>query len=192
MRYENIFLVTQPIRGRGKLMGYTTAWKVLEDLMLDMHKKGAPTPPNVVNDLRSAKLMIQISESPGAKGEQAIKVDEYLGNVESILLAEAEKTLGSKYVDRWLKRLDEAMAQCETCQAKEQVKDDKFITGVPRDQKWVRVEPHGNLTCERIKEIAKENNLSINSQANGRLVAYGQPDSIKAFLKKMTLEATKK
>jgi hypothetical protein len=173
-------------------MGYTTVWKVLEDLMLDMQKKGASTPPNLVNDLRSAKLMIQISESPEAKGEQAIKADEYLGNVESILLAEAEKTLGSKYVDGWLKRLDEAMAQCETCQQKEQVKNDKFITGVPRDQKWVRVEPYGNLTSERIKELAKENNLSINTQANGRLVAYGQPDSIKAFLKKMTLEATKK
>jgi len=192
MRHENIFLVTKRIRERGKLMGYTTAWKVLEDLMLDMQKKGTPTPPNVVNDLRSAKLMIQISESPEAKGEQAIKADEYLGNVESILLAEAEKTLGSKYVDGWLKRLDEAMAQCETCQPKEQVKNDKFITGVPRDQKWVRVEPYGNLTSERIKEIAKENNLSINTQANGRLVAYGQPDSVKTFLKKMTLEATKK
>jgi len=173
-------------------MGYTTVWKVLEDLMLDMQKKGTPTPPNVVNDLRSAKLMIQISESPEAKGEQAIKADEYLGNVESILLAEAEKTLGTKYVDGWLKQLDEAMAQCETCRPKEQVEDDKFITGVPRDQKWVRVEPYGNLTSERIKEIAKENNLSINIQANGRLVAHGQPDSIKTFLKKMTLEATKK
>jgi hypothetical protein len=186
------FYTPQPIICAEKNMGYIATWKVLEELMLDMHKKGVSTPASVVNDLRSAKLMIQISESPSAKGEQAIMADEYLGNVESILLAEAEKTLGSDYVDEWLKRLDEAMAQCETCQPKEQVKDDKFIIGVPRDQKWVRVEPHDNLTSERIKEIAKENNLSINSQSNGRLVAYGQPDSIKAFLKKMTLEATKK
>ena len=173
-------------------MGHTATWKVLEELMLDMQKKGANIPANVVNDLRSAKLMIQISESAGAKGDNAIKVDEYIGNVESLPLAEAEKTLGSKYVVGWLKRLDEARAQSETCQPKEQLIDDKFITGVPRDQKWVRVEPYDNLTNERIKEIAKENNLSINSQANGRLVAYGQPDNIKAFLKKMTLEATKK
>ena len=45
--------------------------------------------------------------------------------------------------------------------SKEQVEENKFITGVPRDQKWVRVEPHGNLTTERIKEIAKENNLVV-------------------------------
>jgi len=173
-------------------MGNTATWKVLEELMLDMHKKGAVTPSNVVNDLRSAKLMIHISESPGAKGGEAVKVDEYLGNVESILLAEAEKTLGAAYVDQWLKRLNEAMAQCETCQPKEQVNATKFITGVPRDQKWVRVEPNGNLTSERIMEIAQQNNLTVNQQADGRLVVYGQPNGIKEFVKKMTLDAAKK
>ena len=89
-------------------MGHTATWKVLEELMLDIRKKGAAVPPNVISDLRNAKLMIKISQSPDAKGEQAIKVDEYLGNVESVLLAEAQKTLGGDYVDAWLKRIDEA------------------------------------------------------------------------------------
>ena len=174
-------------------MGYTATWKILEELMLDMHKKGAYVPSNVINDLRSAKLMIKISESPGAKGEQAIKVDEYLGNVESVLLAEAQKTLGSEYVDRWLKRIDEASVICETCQpTPTKTEEDKFITGVPRDQKWVRVENNVTLTCERIESIAKETGLQVHPQKDGRLVVYGQPENLKAFLKKKTAETRKK
>ena len=91
-------------------------------------------------------------------------------------------------VDQWLRRLEEANA--ETCE--EKIEENKFITGVPRDQKWVRVEPIGNLPTERIQQIAKESNLSVNPQKDGRLVVYGQPESIKEFLKKMTAEAIKK
>jgi hypothetical protein len=174
-------------------MGYTATWKVLEELMLDMYKKGAAVPPNVINDLRNAKLMIKISESSDAKGETAMKVDEFLGNVESVLLAEAQKTFGGEYVDGWLKRIDEANVQCETCQpAPTKAEENKFVIGVPRDQKWVRVEPNGTLTCEHIESIAKETNLTLNPQKDGRLVVYGQPESLKAFLKKMTAETTKK
>jgi tRNA U34 2-thiouridine synthase MnmA/TrmU len=84
--------------------------------------------------------------------------------------------------------LDEA--HFEVCEEKTQ--ENKFVTGVPRDQKWVRVEPSGNLTSERIKQIAKENNLSVNPQKDGRLLVFGQPVGIKDFVKKMTAETTKK
>ena len=85
----------RPLFVTGKNMGYTChVGKFSKNLCWTCTKR-ARVPPNVVNDLRSAKLMIQISESQGAKANQAVKVDEYLGNVESILLAEAEKTFGS-------------------------------------------------------------------------------------------------
>lgn len=161
--------------------------------MLDMQKKGVSLQPTIINDLRSAKLMIEISESPDAKGDLTMKVDEHIGNVESLLLAEAEKTLGANYVDEWLKRIDEASVQCETCTPHPTKKEEnKFITGVPRDQKWVRVEPHDNLTCARIKELAQANSLQVNEQKDGKLVVYGSPDSLKAFVKEMTAETSKK
>jgi hypothetical protein len=174
-------------------MGYSATWKVLEDLMIDLSKKGVTVPSKVVEDLRNAKLMIQISETPGAKGELTTKVDEFLGNVESILLADAQKNLGNKYVDEWLKRIDEANIQCVARTPNEPKKEeDKFITGVPRDQKWVRVEPHGVLTTDQIEEIAKENGLLVKPQKDGRLLVYGLPENIKAFVKRMTVETTKK
>lgn len=174
-------------------MGYSAIWKVLEELMLDLSKKDVTVPPKVITDLRNAKLMIQISQAPEAKGELTTKVDEYLGNVESTLLAEAQKTLGNEYVDQWLKRIDAANIQCAACVSSEQKKEEnKFITGVPRDKKWVRLEPYGILTSEHIEELAKENSLMVNLQKDGRLVVYGSPENIKLFLKKITKETTKK
>jgi hypothetical protein len=169
-------------------MGHIASWKVLEDLMLELRRKGLAISPNVVNDLRSAKLMIKISES-GSLGESAVKIDEFLGNVESILLEEARKTLGSGYIDEWIRRIDEANIQCETCIAKKE--ENKFITGVPRDQKWVRVEPTDELTSDRLTLMAKESNLTVNTQKDGLLLVFGQKEKIKEFLKKMTEETTK-
>lgn len=169
-------------------MSHTATWKILEDLMIELKKKGVTIPPNVINELRSAKLMIKISESAGSTGNVSQKVEEYLGNVESYLINEAQITLGSEIVDQWLKRLEDATAE----ESEEKTEENKFITNVPRDQKWVRVEPICNLSTERIKQIAKESSLSVNPQRDGRLVVYGQPEAIKNFLKKMTAETNKK
>jgi hypothetical protein len=172
----------------GKKMSHTATWKILEDLMVELKKKGITIPSNVINDLRSAKLMIKISESAGDTGDLSQKVEEYLGNVESFLINEAQITLSPEIVDLWLRRLEDGTA--ETSEAK--IEENKFITNVPRDQKWVRVEPINNLPTKCILQIAKGSNLSVNPQKDGRLVVYGQPEAIKEFLKKMTTEANKK
>ena len=84
--------------------------------MLELRKKGVAIPPNVINDLRSAKLMIKISEAEGSRGEASQKVEEYLGSVDSYLVTEAQKALSPETVDQWLRRLEEANA--ETCEEK--------------------------------------------------------------------------
>ena len=173
---------------QGKNMSHTATWKVLEDLMIDLRTKGVIIPPEVLTVLKSAKLMIKISQQEGSMGEASQKVEEYFGTVESYLITEAQKVLSPETVDQWLVRLDEANA--ETCE--EQVEENKFVTGVPRDQKWVRVEPIGNLPTARIELIAKESNLSVKPQKDGRLLVFGRPEVIKEFIKKMTAEATKK
>jgi hypothetical protein len=175
---------------RGLVMGHNMAtWKLLEDMLIELRKKGVNAPPNVMEDLRSAKLMIKLTCMDEGRGEAVQKAEEYLANVEAYLVTEAQKTLGSETVDKWLMRLEEA--NIETCEEKTK-EENIFITGVPRDQKWIRVEPINNLPTERIKQIAKEQNLQVNPQKDGRLVVYGKPEDIKEFLKKMTKEAVKK
>jgi hypothetical protein len=165
-------------------MGYSLAtWKTLEDLMIELRKNGATVTPKVVEDLRAALSMIKLTPMDGSRGEVFQKAEEYLASVEAYLITEAQKVFGSEKTDEWLKRLEEAGAQ--VC---EEQKEDKFITGVPRDQKWVRVEPIDNLPTERIQQIAKEHSLTVNPQNNGRLVVFGQPDDIKQFLKAIALQ----
>ena len=170
-------------------MGHNMAtWKTLEDMMLELRKKGVNIPSNIMEDLRSAKSMINLSCMDGSRGEAVQKTEECLTNVEAYLVTEAQKTLGSETIDQWLMRLEEA--NIETCE--EKTEENTFITGVPRDQKWIRVEPIKNLPTERIQQIAKEHNLQVNPQKDGRMVVYGKPEDIKEFLKKMTTETVKK
>ena len=169
-------------------MGHNIAsWKLLEDMMIQLKKKGVAIPPNVMEDLRAAKSMIKLTCMEDSRGEVIQKAEEYSANVEAYLVTEAEKTLGSEQVDQWLMRLEEANVQvCE-----EPKQEDEFVTGVPRDQKWIRVEPINNLPTERIQQIAKDQNLQVKAQNDGRLVVFGQPEDIKAFLKAMATATAK-
>jgi hypothetical protein len=101
-------------------------------------------------------------------------------------VTEGQNLLDSEKVDLWLRRLEEANA--EVCE--DSVTENKFVTGVPRDQKWVRVEPVNSLSVERMGQIACALKLEIKPQKDGKLVVYGQQDDIKEFIKKMTKEAT--
>ena len=164
-------------------MGHNMAsWKLLEDMMIELEKKNVAIPPNIINDLRSAKLMIQLSCGEGSVGDAMQKAEELLGNVEAYIVNETQSTFGSQKADELLRLLEETNA--EVCEEKPK-REDKYITGVPRDQKWVRVEPIANLSAERIMQLAKEQNLTVKPQKDGRLVVYGTQENIKEFLKKM-------
>lgn len=171
-------------------MGYAAKWKVLEDLYIKLRKNGFDTPASVVDDLRSAKIMIILACSSDCDDDATMKLMEILGGIESELIAEASAVFSPKEIDEWLKRLEEA--SITTCEPELGQAKDKLITGIPRDQKWVRVEPSGNLTAEKIKQMATENQLLIKPQKDNRILVYGQQDALKEFLKKVTAEAAKK
>jgi hypothetical protein len=167
-------------------MGYAAKWKVLEDLMLELRKKGFETPSNVISELRSAKNMIKISQAGESPGDATMKLEEILGSVESDLVTEAQNVMVQEEVDEWLKRLDEA--SLPTCEIKA-VSESTLVVGVPKDQRWIRIVPMPNLSAMKLQQIAKDHRLSVNQEKDGRLVVYGQQEGIKAFLKKMTEEA---
>jgi hypothetical protein len=168
-------------------MGHLAVWKVLEEMIIEFRKKRLPIPATVMNDLKSARTMIKIMNVDESRGEAAQKIEEYLGNVESYLVTEAQKKFAAEYIDDWLRRLEEA--SCEICEEKGE--EPSFISGVPRDQKWIRVEPLASLPLEKLRQLAKETNLSASVQEDGRLLVYGKAEDIKEFVKKMTGETCK-
>jgi hypothetical protein len=163
-------------------MGYSAVWKVLEEMITDFRKKGIPVPADIISNLRHAKTLINVLKADPSRLDTSQKVEEHLLSVESYLVSEGQKRLGNSYVEQWLKRLNEAGSKI----VEEEEKETKFIFGVPREQKWIRVKPSAELPIEGIKALADELNLSYNLQNDGCLLVYGENQRIKDFVKKMT------
>ncbi len=164
-------------------MGHNlVSWKLLEDMMLELKAAGTAIPAKVVEDLRSAKSMIQLTYTDGSHGDALQKAEEYLANVEAYVITEGQAVFGAAKVDAWLRRLEKASGQvCE-----EPAVSDKFVAGVPRSQRYVRIEPKGDLTKEKVDALAKAQGMQVKVQSDGKLVVYGSPDDLKAFLKQVT------
>src|SRR4030065_2585780 len=103
-------------------MGYSENWKILEDIIIEFRKKRLPVPYTVMTDLKAAKTMIKLMHTENSKGETALQTEQYLRNVESYLVTEAQKYFPPERIDEWLRLLDEAIV--ETCECvKEKVKE---------------------------------------------------------------------
>jgi hypothetical protein len=169
-------------------LGHNLAsWKLLEDMMLELKAAGVAVPGKVVEDLRSAKSMIQLTYTDGSHGDALQKAEEYLANVEAYVITEGQTVFGAAKVDGWLRRLEEA--SCQVCE--EPAGSDKFMPGVPRSQRYVRIEPKGDLTKDKVEALAKAHGMQVKVQPDGKLVVYGCPENLKAFLKQVTAEKPK-
>jgi len=159
--------------------------RILEEIIIEVRKKGVEIPANIMSDLKSARTLMKIEKAdPRGRGETEPKIDEYLGSVEAYVVSEASKLLPAEKVEKWLTALD--LASCETCVTVEEAKDERFVPGVPRDQKWVRVEPIASLPSEKIEQLVGETHLSFRKEKDGHLIVYGDGTDIKLFIKKMS------
>ena len=167
-------------------MGHTmAAWKTLEDLLIELRKKNIKIPSNVLEDLRAARSMIELICSEGTHGQAVEKTEAYTANVEAYLVNEAQKVLEPKEIDQWFKRLEEANMQTDT---EEAVGEGKYVVGVPRGQKWIRIETSPSVSEVYVLKLAGERGLAVTKQPDGRLVVYGQPGDVKAFVKQVAAE----
>ena len=153
----------------------------MEKMVTDFRKKGIVVPAEIMSDLRFAKTLINVLKADPSRLDTSQKVDEYLLNMESYLVSEGQKMFGTEYVEEWLKRLDEASKKI----LEKEEEESKFIPGVPREHKWVRVKPSTELPIEKLKMLAEESHLSYNVQTDCCLLVYGEDKCVKEFVKKM-------
>jgi hypothetical protein len=163
-------------------MGYLSAWTVLEEMVTEFRKKGIAIPIDVMSDLKSAKTLINILKADPTCIETSQKIEELLMKVESYLISKGQKKFGAKYIEAWLKKLDEAIGKPRE---EEEEAETRFIPGLPREHKWVRVKPSADLPIEKLKRLAEESNLSYAVQNDGYLLVYGEETRIKDFIKKV-------
>jgi len=167
-------------------MSHIAKSKILEEIIVELRKKGLVIPANVMSDLKAFRTLM-IVEKVDKKGhaETEPRIDEYINTVEAYAISEAEKIFPPEQVQKWLAALD--IATCETCVTIKQPKEDmRIIPGVPRDQKGVRVTPIETLPIEKLEEMATQSNLSSKRDKDGHLIVFGADKDVKEFVKKMT------
>jgi hypothetical protein len=162
-------------------VSYEKTWKVLADLLIELQERGEKIPADVMNDLRSAKTMIQVLRADPTHTENISRIDTYLRSVESYGIFTAEK-YGTDLVEGWLKKLKEP----KEVKTKEKKTASRFISGVPRDKNWVRIEISEDISSEDIRKLVEESDVSYKMQENGYIYVYGNRENIKFFMKKMT------
>lgn len=162
-------------------MNHLAAWKVLEEMIIGFRKKGVAIPAEIMSDLRSAKTLINVLKADPSRIDTSQKIEEYLLNIESYLVSEGQKIYGIECVEEWLKQLDEASRKA----FEEKEEKTRFVSGIPREHKWVRVKPSAEMPIEKLKVLAEKLKLSYNAQSDGYLLVYGKDECIKEFVKKM-------
>jgi len=166
-------------------MGYAEVWKILDELIIEFRKRGETIPPNVIEDLRSAKTMIQVLKADPTRAENIPSIEMYLGNVESYLIFTAHQKFGAEFAESWMEKLREAR---KTIRIGEEEKlwepSSKFVPGVPRDQKWLRIQVSAETPKNEIKKLAEEFELLTRMQTNGYMLIYGDGEKLKLFVQK--------
>jgi hypothetical protein len=161
-------------------MGYSEAWKILEEMVADFRKKGKVVPPQVMDDLKSARTMIRILKADASCSEATQKIEEYLGSVESYLVSEGEKGFGVTYANEWLKRVHDASRKV----GMEEKDETRFVPSLPREQQWIRVKPSTELAIDRLKALATDSSVSYRVQDDGSILIFGKKEHILDFVKK--------
>jgi hypothetical protein len=164
-------------------LGYSAVWKILDQMVEDLKKRRAEVPENVIDDLKSAKTLLRVHNANYASAETLEKIARHLENVEACLIFEAQKHFGDKYVNEWLRKIDAASREkTEDVEMHKQ----RFVPGVSREQKWIRVQPSKDSPNQALAELAGELGLSCLLQKDGHLLIYGTEEALKEFIKKMT------
>lgn len=163
-------------------MGYKQWWKTLETLIAEFRKKQVTIPTEIMTSLRSAKTMINVYNADPSFLESIPTIENYLIDVESSLINMAKENFGQSFMKHWIKKLEDARKEAEL---KAESATSRFISGIPKDEHWIRVIPSDDVLKEDVEKLAGELGLSCKMQKEGYMLVYGSKEKVKVFVKKM-------
>jgi len=173
-------------------MGLEEQWKVFNDLILVLRKKGIQIPKEVMKDLHSAKIMISLLETKGSDESEILpRVESYLNSVEGFLFYTAEEKLGKGVAGEWMERISRAR-RAPARETEGLAARGKFLTGKRRGDGWVRIEEYDPALSEEIRTIAREEGLEVSSEPSGHTVIHGDMESIREAMKRIREKARRR
>jgi hypothetical protein len=164
---------------------YYEVWKALEDLIEEFRKRGETIPPEIMEDLRAAKSLVQVSRAKPSPSEDSVQIEVYLNNIEFYLMPKAQEKFGQEFADEWMRRLQRAGKEASEEEGTGSTVS-KFLPGMPRDMPWVRVKISEDIKQEAVEALAKESELRTDDKESGYLLVYGEKEKLNVFMRKMT------
>lgn len=163
-------------------MTYDGVWKTLDALILELRKRGSTVAQGVVDDLKTARTLINIHNVDPSSTETIMQIENYLRKVESTLLFLVEADYDAEYAEDILKRISRAR--------KPRVADDestpsRLITGVLPGQHWVRIDTRDIVSRESLTKLTAELGLTLKMQGADHAVISGDKTIVKQLLKKI-------
>ncbi|NLE03331.1 MAG: DUF2096 family protein [Crenarchaeota archaeon] len=165
-------------------MAAFAVWKILEEIILEFRRKRLTVPQKVMDNFKAAKSLINIEDvnSRNCAG-MTEKIGELLCSVEAYLISEAQEVFSAEIIEKWLKQIEKASQIAEA----EEKSQSRYIIGLNKKQKWIRIEPLIDLDKSTLENIATELSLSFRIENNGQFLIYGDNELIKKFIKNMIM-----
>jgi hypothetical protein len=165
-------------------MGYEEFWKAMADLLSELRNRGEAIPTETIEDLRSAKTMIQILKADPTRIENVTRIETYLENVESCLISAAQNKFEPEFAEWWMRKIERARRKAY--EEKGIKVPSRFVSGLPKGKRWVRIQISEDTPKEYLEKLTREDGLSCRMQENRYMLVYGDDEKIKSFIKKMT------
>jgi len=161
-----------------------SAAKVLDELMLDLIDRGIDIPGHVADDLKAGRLMARLGSRQSDDAASETKARAALESVEFNLLALVDIHLSVEAAEAWQRKINSAYQEEITAQVP-QVSAPKFGSGVPKGDRWVRLQLDYLNTVEDADKMLDKYAVSILEQEDGYLMIHGRNEDISAFLKEL-------
>lgn len=160
---------------------YENACRKLEELMLELIKKGVAIPQQVIDDLKSARSLISVFQAEPEDSETAVEPTPFLEKAEANLLCLAEAEIGKEYADEWQKKVSVAYWE----KAEKPLSGPKFVSGIPKSEYWIRIKTTDLAIGSEISELMNRFALAARPEEDGYLLIHGKKEDVSSFLKEV-------
>jgi hypothetical protein len=161
---------------------FFAAAKVLDELMLEIIKKGMAVPPHVADDLKSCRSLAGIGSLQPDDAGVAGAATAILQGVEMNLLSLAESCGGAEYADEWQNRINSAYLEEAPGVAQEPAS--ALFPGVPRADHRVLIKKDELAVVPEPDALIGRFSLSCVPQGD-RLLIHGRKEDVVSFLKEV-------
>lgn len=169
-------------------MDYFALWKVLEELVTELKKKGVNISDLTMKKLRGARATINIYVADPSYQQTSADLMTQLTELETGLMTLAEQEVGPEFASEWLKKIT-ATREVEPSSP---MIDKGFPKGVPRSDYWIRLTIGDTISIDEVREMAAKHNLTIKEETPEQVIVHGEQSRVRQLVKMMTEEQRRK